>query len=674
MNIQLSISLLASDRAASLERCLDSLRPLLMQVPSELIVVFTGTDKRVREIAGRYTDRILPFTWCDNFSAARNVGLWAAKGEWFLYIDDDEWFEDVIEIRDFFLSGEYRKYGSACYIQKNYQDWDGIKYSDYHAFRMSRIVPGLAFQNVVHEEMTPRMMPCKYFGAYVNHYGYVSGNEKADTDKPSRNIPLLLKNIQERPSYVKNYLQIVQEYVIKKEWDKAEEYCRKGIQLCRGDEYSHYHGWLQTNLLFILCQKDKQEKAEKEALHILEKEHPNEIIRLDIYETLLMIYTRREDTENTLRYGKKFEETLAYMDQNPTLWRQQTYADITEERIKLPTRLHQIRINCVEAALKRNDTIRAIQSIKLLPWEDETWMQRYYSIFDRWKKQYAESFRELLDHFPLQSPYRLLQIASDPDDTIPDEERLELFIQCVELTDSASLQQQAVTEAVLRQLNPAGIVSFMDMDTWKQCAGNLKVLVPKENSEKLENTVEMLLRSAPVYGLWLEKLLCEEELVKGYLINDELITSLSHYVQCVLQFYKEQYRTDLFEEGKMKLLPKDCCFAVLVSKALEKMENLELAESVRLLRRSIGCYPSMTGVVREIVRQISGEARHPAQNTGTEFLTLAEQMKAAVETMYENHQYMDAFPIIVQLSALLPDDLWLLRMRQNVLRKMSESE
>ena len=103
MNIQLSISLLASERAASLERCLDSLRPLMMQVPSELIVVFTGTDERIREIAGRYTDQIIPFTWCNDFSAARNVGLKAARGEWFMYIDDDEWFEDTTEIRDFFL-------------------------------------------------------------------------------------------------------------------------------------------------------------------------------------------------------------------------------------------------------------------------------------------------------------------------------------------------------------------------------------------------------------------------------------------------------------------------------------------------------------------------------------------------------------------------------------------
>ncbi|MCI8373837.1 MAG: hypothetical protein HFI29_00135 [Lachnospiraceae bacterium] len=51
MKLPLTISLLASNRIATLERCLDSLRPLLQQVPAELIVVFTGTDERVRHEA-----------------------------------------------------------------------------------------------------------------------------------------------------------------------------------------------------------------------------------------------------------------------------------------------------------------------------------------------------------------------------------------------------------------------------------------------------------------------------------------------------------------------------------------------------------------------------------------------------------------------------------------------
>ena len=53
MRLPLTISLLASSRVNALKRCLDSLKPLLLKVPAELIVVFTGTDERVRETAAR---------------------------------------------------------------------------------------------------------------------------------------------------------------------------------------------------------------------------------------------------------------------------------------------------------------------------------------------------------------------------------------------------------------------------------------------------------------------------------------------------------------------------------------------------------------------------------------------------------------------------------------------
>ena len=673
MKIQLSISLLASNRAASLERCLDSLRPLLMQVPSELIVVFTGTDERVREIASRYTDIILPFTWCDNFSAARNVGLWAAKGEWFMYIDDDEWFEDVAEIRDFFLSGEYQSYGSACYKQKNYKNWDGIEYSDYHAFRMARVVPGLAFQNTVHEELVPRVMPCKYFHTYVNHYGYIFGPGSENADKTSRNLPLLLQNIQERPAYVKNYLQVVQEYIIVKEWEKAEDYCRKGLRLCRDYEDDFYQGWLQVNLLTVLCSKKDFEKAEQEALRILKKEHPRELIRLDIYETLLAIYTRRGASEKILSYGVKFEETLAYMDQKPELWRKQTYADITEDRIKTPDRLYQIRINCTESALKQDNIEQAVYFLKLLPWEEEAWMQRYYPVFDKWKQSYEEAYRTLLEHFPEHSPYWMLQAAVEHDREPQEAYRLELFVRCMEKTESFYLRQQAVKAAILCDVDLAAIVSVMDLDAWKECANALiGEKISHEEYVRLEVSTEKLIQCAPIYGLWLKKRLLERKLIRGYLTGEVMIRTLREYSGYVLQFYRIQYREEMFSEETRILLPKDCRFALFVWEGVEKMEHAEFPEAVRLFRKALRFYPEMTGVIREVIRQISIKAETPVQNSGEEFQMLAQQMKDTLHTMLDKRQYAQALQIILQMSALLPEDMELLRMRQNVLREMAE--
>ncbi len=671
MNIQLSISLLASNRAASLERCLDSLRPLLMQVPSELIIVFTGTDEKVKEIASRYTDKVLPFTWCDNFSAARNVGLWAAKGEWFMYIDDDEWFEDVTEIRDFFLSGEYRGFGSACYIQKNYIQWDGIQYTDYHAFRMARIVPGMAFQNMVHEELVPRTMPCKYFNSYVNHYGYIRDAGDGTPEKPLRNIPLLLRNIEECPSYTKNYIQITQEYIIVKNYEKAEEYCRKGRELCKEYEDKYYQGWLQANLLYILCVKKEYEKAEQEALLILEREHPWELVRLNIYETLLAIYTRRKAHEETLRYGAEFEETLIYMEEHPELWRQQTYGDLTEESIKLPSKLYQIWINCTESAIKLGDMKQAIRFMERLPWKDETWMQRYYSIFDSWKDS-CESFDEILKHIPAASPYQQLQTAFRKGKGLELEARRKLFVQCVETTESAYLKNQAVKEAILLEMDLAEIVGVMDLEEWKQCAKKLQDLVSPEESEKLTDAAEKLVHDAPIYGLWLKKLLYEKKLIQGFLVGDAMLLALKEYSGYVLRFYQIQYHDEMFGRERRILLPKDCRFALYVWEALEKMELLEFTEAVSLFRKALRFYPTMTGTIREIIRLISAKAEAPAQNTGDEFQMLAQQMKEALRTMINSNQYIQSMSVIMQLSPLLPDDLELLRIRQHVLRKMAE--
>ena len=81
MNIQLTISLLASDRRETLGKCLASLKPLLKELDSELIVVFTGKDEETLELVRQYTSCIIPFVWCDDFSKARNAGLKEAMGE-----------------------------------------------------------------------------------------------------------------------------------------------------------------------------------------------------------------------------------------------------------------------------------------------------------------------------------------------------------------------------------------------------------------------------------------------------------------------------------------------------------------------------------------------------------------------------------------------------------------
>ena len=82
----LSLCMIVRDEAWILEECLAAARPQV----DELVVVDTGSVDGSREIAAAHADRLLDFSWCDDFSAARNHGLAAATGDWILVLDADE--------------------------------------------------------------------------------------------------------------------------------------------------------------------------------------------------------------------------------------------------------------------------------------------------------------------------------------------------------------------------------------------------------------------------------------------------------------------------------------------------------------------------------------------------------------------------------------------------------
>ena len=226
----LSISLLASNRKATIRKCLDSLKLIMEQVPSELIIVDTGCDEETRAILEEYTDQIVNFEWCDDFSKARNAGLELAKGEWFLYIDDDEWFTDVKEIVDFFLTGEYKKYGVACYIQRNYDNKQGTTYSDSWVSRMAQMTKDTHFESSIHEYITPIVGECKLLHSPADHYGYVFNSEAEKLAHSKRNIVLLVDMLEKEKGRSRWWIQLANEYQGIGEYHKLYDLCKDAVE------------------------------------------------------------------------------------------------------------------------------------------------------------------------------------------------------------------------------------------------------------------------------------------------------------------------------------------------------------------------------------------------------------------------------------------------------------
>ena len=228
-HILLSISMLISGRD-EMEKSLNSLLYFKNAFPTEIILVDTGCNEEQRALAEQYADKIINFTWCNDFGAARNAGLKEAQGEWFMYLDDDEWFENPQEIISFFTTGEYRKYNSASYIVRNYMDPNGNNYIDSYPSRMVKLNSSIHFVGRIHEFLTPFCEPRKEFNDFVHHYGYVYKNEQEHVKHVWRNIEPLLVIRKEYPGDPRWIMQLDQEYFSAYDYEKVITTSIEGLE------------------------------------------------------------------------------------------------------------------------------------------------------------------------------------------------------------------------------------------------------------------------------------------------------------------------------------------------------------------------------------------------------------------------------------------------------------
>ena len=99
------------------------------------------------------------------------------------------------------------------------------------------------------------------------------------------------------------------------------------------------------------------------------------------------------------------------------------------------------------------------------------------------------------------------------------------------------------------------------------------------------------------------------------------------------------------------------------------MKIEQTSDAVRMFGDAIRIYPAMTGVITELFRQAVCQMDLPAVHTDGEFSELARQMKSVLHTLLDAGETEQAEDIVGQLLPVMPGDLELIWIRQELIRR-----
>lgn len=210
----LSIGIIFKNEIRCLERCVKSLQPVRDAVPCELVMADTGSEDGSREVAEKYADILFDFPWINDFSAARNAVMDRCSGEWFFFIDADEWLDkDVEELTAFLQSFEQENWDACGMMEWNlYSEDINGGYSTFIPVRMVRMSTGTRFQGAIHEHWDDAGLKSKLVLAktILYHDGYVAFSADGVQRKRERNMTLLREELAKDPDRLLTLLQFIE--------------------------------------------------------------------------------------------------------------------------------------------------------------------------------------------------------------------------------------------------------------------------------------------------------------------------------------------------------------------------------------------------------------------------------------------------------------------------------
>lgn len=308
----LSIGIIAKDEIRCIRRCLDSLKHLRQAVPCQLVIVDTGSTDGTREVAEEYADILLDFPWVNDFSAARNAGLERCTGQWFFFLDCDEWLcEDVDELVQFYHSSHAQNYHLAALRLQNFHVKENESlYTEFIPDRFFRMDLNPRFVGSVHESVRFNITPqgglkkTTFQKVFLKHDGYMA-QIKEEKGKNKRNLDLLLPLLEEQPQDLRLLCECIESC---DDTARKEDFIRQSVELIQSGQEkkrSYIPSLLRHGITFYAMSK-KVERMEQLWSMACERCPDSVYTKLDGASAMMMGYYTVKQYDKVVEIGRQW--------------------------------------------------------------------------------------------------------------------------------------------------------------------------------------------------------------------------------------------------------------------------------------------------------------------------------------------------------------------------------
>lgn len=222
--------MIVKNEEKNITRCIQSYKAIV----DEVIVVDTGSVDKTVEIAQLLGAKIYYFEWKNDFSAAKNFALDKAKGDWIIFLDADEYF-DQSKVKNLpNLIRIYEKKGMEIIACKmfNIDEATGEHLADFVQTRVFKNDKKIRYVNAIHErlnceERSIRAIYIEENELAIYHTGY--SNDRI-IDKAERNLVLLLAELNKPVVDPTMYHFLSDAYLTLKDYEKAIEFGKQFLE------------------------------------------------------------------------------------------------------------------------------------------------------------------------------------------------------------------------------------------------------------------------------------------------------------------------------------------------------------------------------------------------------------------------------------------------------------